>query len=106
MPKAKPEPKPRRPIDEYEVQCLADLSRCTFAVGSPDKRFVRGMQGAADITQGQAEYLQRLVWRYRKQCGLSDEHARLRVEKLKQIDQRLHAEYLASLPPTGKISLM
>lgn len=83
MPKPKPEPKPRRPIDEYETQCLKELSFCTFAVGSPDKRFVRGMQGAADITEGQAEYLQRLVYRYRRQLGLSDSHARLKVEKLK-----------------------
>lgn len=84
--------KSRRPMDEYETQCLADLDRCTFAVGSPDKRFVRGMQGTADITQGQAEYLQRLVWRYRRQCGLSDEHAKVKVEKLKLKDKRAWEE--------------
>jgi len=77
------EPKPRRQIAEYESQCFRELAKCTFAVGSPDKRFVRNMQGAVEITDGQADYLQRLVYRYRKQLGLTDERAKQTVEKLK-----------------------
>ncbi len=89
----KAEPKPRRPIDPYEAQCFKDLAMCTFLPGSPDKRFVRNMQGASEITEGQAEYLQRLVYRYRRQQHLTDQHAKVRVEKLKLVAGRREREH-------------
>lgn len=49
------------------------LERCSFPVGSTDKRFVRDMAARSrtanppTLTDRQAAYLTRLAWRYRRQ---------------------------------------
>lgn len=54
---------------EQQAKAVA-LSHCTFQVGSPDKRFVRNLQGyEGELTEKQAAYLDRLCYRYRKQLA-------------------------------------
>lgn len=48
------------------------LGRCSFPPASPPKRFAREISLEADrleprITEGQAEYVRRLVYRFRRQ---------------------------------------
>jgi hypothetical protein len=74
MPKA---PIPRRPFTEKEHKQALALARCRFLPASPDKRFARDIvtlstaDAAAErpvgITERQAEHLQRLCWKYRRQ---------------------------------------
>lgn len=58
----------RDQVMEFEA-----LGRCTFAVGSPDKRFVRDILGrlssnpSYELTAPQIAYLERLTHRYRRQ---------------------------------------
>ena len=58
--------------EEQSLRAQA-LQRCTFPIGSPDKRFVREMAersrtaGPKALTDRQAAYLTRLAWRYRRQ---------------------------------------
>ena len=70
------EPKPRYPLNEYELIALSKwLPRCTFLPGSPEKRFVRQNQSATSLTEKQREWLRKIVYRYRRQIGLSDDKA-------------------------------
>jgi len=63
----------RRAMTPAEIAMVGELGGCTFASGSPDKRFARSMQwealrGEKTITDGQATYLLRLAHRYRRQA--------------------------------------
>jgi len=56
-----------------EKSLLGDLRRCTFAVGSFDKRFVRcvsdAIRSGQEITLKQAALIPTLHYRYRRQHG-------------------------------------
>lgn len=64
-----------RPMTPEERECALALcpGHVTYLPGSPDKRFARSMavsarfDSSAVITEPQAEYLRRLVWKYRRQ---------------------------------------
>lgn len=70
--------KPREPATDDELKACKALNYCTFQPGSWDKRFVRNLfqemwheptraKQDATITDGQREWLWRLVWKYRRQ---------------------------------------
>lgn len=69
----------RNPITPEQRARLNRLSCCTFLPGSWDKRFVRNLSGSAleceavnavlAITPAQAEQIDRLHYRYRKQIA-------------------------------------
>lgn len=69
--------KPRRPATEEEVAKIRRIWMCNFLPGSWDKRFARDLAGAVMaageageifmITEGQAEQVERLYHRYRRQ---------------------------------------
>jgi hypothetical protein len=80
------EPKPKFPLTNTESALLKRLVSCTFGIGSPDKRFVRDLQDASEMTGGQLAYLARLVYRYRGQLRLSDLDAK---DKKEMIEARL-----------------
>lgn len=65
----------RRPMNGAEMAAVNALQRVTFPVGSWDKRFYRTLSVNDTITALQAEQLQRLVYRYRRQIG--QKHAAL-----------------------------
>lgn len=52
---------------------LNDLRKCTFQIGSFDKRFVRDVSGAVnsgqEITERQAALIPTMHYRYRRQHG-------------------------------------
>lgn len=62
-----------RPTTDAEREAIRAISpaRVTYLPGSPDKRFARDIQYQAtttgNITERQAEYLRRLLHRYRRQ---------------------------------------
>src|SRR3954471_19008524 len=62
-------PVPRRPMTEDELRMARAVTpgRVSYVPGSSDKRFAGQICGATDITEGQASYLHRLVYRYRRQ---------------------------------------
>ena len=64
--------KPKRPMTDNEHWMLQELSRCTFCVGSYNKRFVNNLSAlpvGSDITEKQANNIHRLFYRYRRQHG-------------------------------------
>lgn len=76
-PKAKREPAVYRAMTADEVALATALGRCSFSVGSFDKRFARDISAAAAvqqplITAKQADLLRRLVTRYRRQIRATD----------------------------------
>lgn len=85
--------KQRVPVTELQAQWLNTLGHnVTFGVGSPDKRFARNMADAKEITHGQALYLSRLVYKYRRQFKLTDASAeRIQAELTEQAKQVLKA---------------
>lgn len=60
-------------MTDAQVVLAQALERCTFQIGSPDKRFAREMAARSRVTNPQAltdrqsAYLARLAWRYRRQ---------------------------------------
>ena len=60
-------PPERHPITPEHREKLERLSRCSFLPGSWDKRFVRDVLGSEAITARQAETIDRLYHRYRRQ---------------------------------------
>lgn len=60
-------PKPRTPASEWERIAITALKRCTFPVGSWDKRFVRSLNIEAGLTDNERPQLWRLFLRYRRQ---------------------------------------
>ena len=58
-----------RPVSETEHAKLLALYKCTFLPGSWDKRFVHGLVNAAEITDKQAEWIDKLTYKYRRQLG-------------------------------------
>ena len=56
-----------RDIPAAEWALIRALNTCTFLPGSYEKRFVRDMFGAKQITQKQLLYLYRTAHRYRRQ---------------------------------------
>lgn len=58
---------PRTPITDDQRTKLGRLAKCTMLPGSWDKRFVRDLQGAEELTVNQAEQIDRLYHRYRRQ---------------------------------------
>lgn len=60
---------PRRPMtaDELAMARAVSPNRVTYLPGSPDKRFAWTICSATEITEAQASYLHRLVYRYRRQ---------------------------------------
>jgi hypothetical protein len=54
-----------------QIAKFAVLGKCRFAVGSPDKLFIRHLAGAdgMELTEAQGDYLDALCWRYRKQLA-------------------------------------
>jgi hypothetical protein len=77
------EPKTRYPLNTYELIALSKwLPRCTFGVGSPEKRFVRQNQNATALTEKQREWLRKITYRYRRQIGLSDDKAEVLCKQM------------------------
>jgi len=68
-------PPTRYAITTRQVEALQALSRCRFAPASYDKRFVRYLKSATELTERQGEELARLAHRYRRQLGLTDNQA-------------------------------
>lgn len=66
----------KRPATEREKQGIAALQKCTFQVGSWDKRFVHGLEGSTEISEKQSYWLAKMVYRYRRQLGLTPEQAK------------------------------
>lgn len=64
-----------RYMTEQEKYAVGILSLCTFAPGTWDKRFVRGMKALTDIngkvTKSQIYHLWRSVYRYRRQIKVA-----------------------------------
>lgn len=60
-------------MDEHQIIKLNLLSKCTFQVGSFDKRFVRNLHAAANpqtqLTEKQAICLEQIFHRYRRQIS-------------------------------------
>lgn len=70
-------PVPMRPMSAEEIALAWALGRCTFSVGSFDKRFARNLSGAAIvdppiISEKQAALLRTMVTRYRRQIRAAD----------------------------------
>lgn len=61
----------KRKATETEAAMLRDLERCTFAVASFDKRFVRDVssivKSGGEITEKQAALIPTMHYRYRRQ---------------------------------------
>lgn len=74
-PKKSKTPPVRFRVTPQQAEALKALGRCRFGAGSYDKRFVRDLQDAPELTQRQGEELARLVYRYRKQLGLTNDAA-------------------------------
>lgn len=68
-------PPARYPITPSQAKWLIALSRCSFAPASYDKRFVRDLQSASELTERQGQELARLAHRYRRQLRLTDDQA-------------------------------
>jgi hypothetical protein len=80
----------KRPATERERMAIKALAGCTFGVGSWDKKFIASlyhydaMQGKIidriipidQLSEKQAYWLGKTVFRYRRQLGLTDEQAR------------------------------
>lgn len=61
-------PKPvRAPASELDLRAIKAISRVTYPVGVPAKRFARDIQGATELTDGQRDFLWMIVYRYRRQ---------------------------------------
>lgn len=45
------------------------LYNCTMLPGSWDKRFIRNVVDRPELTETQNEWIFRLLYKYRKQCG-------------------------------------
>jgi hypothetical protein len=58
-------------VTDVELQQIAALAACTFSPGSAEKRFVRHLveRKPTAISIAQAEWLDKLAHRYRKQIG-------------------------------------
>lgn len=59
-------------MTEQQQKWIKELSECTFYPGSFDKRFVRHAQSwdaEKELTEKQADFLEKLAWRYRRQRG-------------------------------------
>lgn len=80
---SKRKPTPRAPATDLERKAIAALGHCTFLPGSFDKRFVRGLQPATELTVKQREWLQKLFYKYRRQMRLTDEKAKRVVDRMK-----------------------
>lgn len=65
----KKELKTHYPITDEQQKMTKQLAMCRFLPGSFEKKFARDMAGATTLTTGQAEYLQKLHHRYRKQIA-------------------------------------
>lgn len=88
-----------REMTEEERRAALALGACTFSVGTFDKRFARGLRGAAassrEISEKQAALMWRLVWRYRRQF---QEEALVVVAM-----RRVEADHPCSCPDAAKV---
>lgn len=83
-PKKKKEPPQKFPVTSLELWALAALGKCRFGVGTWEKRFVRSLQGAIELTAKQREWLCKLIYKYRRQLKMDNDQARAYVERLKE----------------------
>lgn len=58
-----------RDLTDLEKSYIAKLYGVTFLPASPDKNFFNNIKNATKITEKQAEYLLRIVQRYRRQIA-------------------------------------
>lgn len=58
-----------RDLTEMEKSYISKLHQVTFLPASPDKSFFNNIKNATKITEKQAEYLIRIVHRYRRQIA-------------------------------------
>jgi len=63
--------KPRYPLGPLGQEYLKKLAGCRFPVGKYPKHFVRDLQGATEMTEGQFVYFLRLVYSYREQLRIA-----------------------------------
>ena len=82
-------PAVKRPITEDEKRIADSLRKCTFGVGSWDKKFVRSLEGATEISEKQSYWIYKTAYRYRHQMRLTEEQAK---EMLKIADSKLERE--------------
>lgn len=66
-PDSKVEIKRRFPISDDHRAKLLSLAGVTCLPGSFDKRFIRNLQGATELTEKQAALIDKMVHRYRRQ---------------------------------------
>jgi hypothetical protein len=59
------------PITDRHREMLNKLAGATMLPGSFDKRFVRNLQGATGLSKKQAELVETMAHRYRRQVGTS-----------------------------------
>lgn len=62
-------------MDSEQITMIEALNRCTFAVGSYQKRFVRDMSTMPHdkkLSDKQSLFLDKLYWLYRKQISASE----------------------------------
>ena len=52
----------KHPISERMQSLLKNLSRCTFGVGTWDKRFVRDLQGVTEISKKQEYWILKMTF--------------------------------------------
>lgn len=71
----------KRTATDLEKKAIAVLQGCTFQAGSWDKRFVHSLSGVEEISEKQSYWLAKMVYRYRRQLGLSPEQARAYFQK-------------------------
>lgn len=74
--KARKLPSVKRPITDEEKRISESLRKCTFCVGSWDKRFVASVQGVAEISEKQSYWIYKTAYRYRRQLRLTDDQAK------------------------------
>ena len=54
-------------MTEDQKEIITSLNRCKYFPGSWDKRFVKNIANATTLTDKQAEWILRLLYKYRKQ---------------------------------------
>lgn len=64
-------PLPRRPLTEDEATMFRAIGNVSYPPGHPHKRFARTADFSSGITDGQAEYLRKIVTRSRRQIPAS-----------------------------------
>jgi hypothetical protein len=73
--KARKLPTEKRPITEDEKKISESLRKCTFGVGSWDKKFVKSLEGLTEISEKQSYWIYKTSYRYRRQLRLTEAQA-------------------------------